>query len=409
MNDSELLQLFVRDQNQRAFADLVRRHIDLVYSAALRHVPGDVHAAQDITQLVFLDLAAKARRLVEHPCLAGWLYASARFTALNTIRREQRRTAREKEVETVYEKSTAAADWDRVRPVIDDALQELDPRDHELVVRRFFDRQSFGTIAEQFGLTENAAQKAVGRALDVLSSALARRGIASTASALALALGNATSATPAVVVKTVLASTLTTIGGPATTSWLGGLKIAAAAALMAGISAGVGYWTGAQRQMARDLAETAAQDGEYRRQLDEAAQQVRSATARTTAAETETSTLLRAIERLKANSVAGQSESAAPEASQTAAAQNRNTVKTSAYVIGQIRDPGRINVGEGMSLQDVVEKLGGFTPTAKRSAIKISRHNADGSIQVLTIDGAANDATFIVLPEDTVYVPEKIL
>src|SRR4051812_25180383 len=185
MKDSELLSRFVQDRDQATFAELVRRHVDLVYAAALRHVSGDRHRAEDVAQEVFIDLARKAPGLVDHPCLAGWLYASTRFTAINTVRREQRRTHREKEADVMPESSNVPEhSWEQIRPLIDDALQELDEEDRQSVLLRFFGQQSFVAIGEQLGLSENAVQKRVSRALDRLSTVLAQRGVTSTSAAL---------------------------------------------------------------------------------------------------------------------------------------------------------------------------------------------------------------------------------
>jgi hypothetical protein len=71
--DSELLAAFDRIRSEDAFAELVRRHVDLVYSAALRQVNGDAHLAQDVAQSVFEDLARKAGALAKRQNLAGWL------------------------------------------------------------------------------------------------------------------------------------------------------------------------------------------------------------------------------------------------------------------------------------------------------------------------------------------------
>ena len=51
--DAELLRRYATEHSEAAFAELVRRHVDLVYSAALRLVNGDTHGAQDVTQQVF--------------------------------------------------------------------------------------------------------------------------------------------------------------------------------------------------------------------------------------------------------------------------------------------------------------------------------------------------------------------
>jgi hypothetical protein len=46
MDDAELLRRYVNVRSQEAIAELVGRHVNLVYLAALRHLNGDVHRAK---------------------------------------------------------------------------------------------------------------------------------------------------------------------------------------------------------------------------------------------------------------------------------------------------------------------------------------------------------------------------
>ena len=191
--DSELLREYAETRSAAAFADVVRRHVNLVYSVAYRKVGGDAHLAHDVAQEVFTALARKAGEVARRPSLAGWLYRSTHFAASDVVRAERRRREREKEanaMEQIFNESTSTADWDRVRPLLDDAIAELNDRDRDAVTLRFLASASFGEVGRRLGLTENAARMRVERALDKLHASLAKRGIRSTGAALGVALGH---------------------------------------------------------------------------------------------------------------------------------------------------------------------------------------------------------------------------
>jgi len=187
-NENELLRRYVHEGSEPAFEELVRAKIGLVYSAALRQLNGDVPAAEDVTQAVFIDLARKARRLVRHPSLTGWLYTSTRFLALKTQRAQQRRLVREYATQAMNEilrTETAEPDWATLRPILDEAMNELSQPDRDIVLWRYFEQLPFLEIGSRLGLKENAARMRVERALERLRKELAKRGIASTTGALA--------------------------------------------------------------------------------------------------------------------------------------------------------------------------------------------------------------------------------
>src|SRR5471032_2405509 len=120
--DSALLRRYADQKSEEAFAELVRRHLDLVYSVALRQVGGDAHLAQDVAQTVFTSLARKAVSLAARPVLGGWLYRTTQFTAIDVVRGESRRRAREKEAETMQTLSSnpgSETDWEKLRPTLD--------------------------------------------------------------------------------------------------------------------------------------------------------------------------------------------------------------------------------------------------------------------------------------------------
>jgi len=225
MTDADLLRRFADERSDAAFTQLVQRRIDFVYSAALRQLAGDRHRAQEATQDVFVALARKASVLAKHPDLLGWLYTSVHFAALQLIRTEKRRRQR-KEHHAMQNTSDIGsfneAGWEQVRPVLDAALHELNARDRQIVLLRFFEHQSFAAIANTLRLTENAAQKSADRALDKLDATLSRRGITSTSSALSLVLANhvliaaPTGLTPLVTQAALSAAANATVGIGAT-------------------------------------------------------------------------------------------------------------------------------------------------------------------------------------------------
>src|ERR1039457_5481733 len=96
LNDIALLKQFAEGDSEPAFAELVSRHLNLVYSSALRSVR-NTHAAQEISQAVFIILTRKAKSLGEKTILSGWLYQTTRLTAANYLRTEIRRQRREQE------------------------------------------------------------------------------------------------------------------------------------------------------------------------------------------------------------------------------------------------------------------------------------------------------------------------
>src|SRR6516165_8232032 len=219
--DADLLSRYATDQSEAAFAELTRRHVDLVYSAALRLLNGDVHSAEDVTQQVFTEVARQAKQLARHPAPVGWLYTTTRLMALRVNRTNGRRKAREEEAHAMNEllhHEEPSGDWNQLRPVLEDVMHELDDRDRHAVLLRFFQNKTLGEIGASLNLTENAARMRVERALDKLRGKLTRRGVTATAAALATAIGaNAVQSAPAGFAATLPAAAIAGSAVPAAT------------------------------------------------------------------------------------------------------------------------------------------------------------------------------------------------
>ncbi len=162
----------------------MRRHIDLVHSVALRTVQ-DSHLAKDVIQGVFIAVAKDAARLAKHPTLVGWLHLTARNLAAQAVRSDRRRHAREQEAVAMNTEDKAGAGWEAIGPQLDAVIGELGAADREAVLLRYFERKPAAEIAAILGISTEAAQKRVNRAVERMRGLFAKRGITAAAGGLA--------------------------------------------------------------------------------------------------------------------------------------------------------------------------------------------------------------------------------
>lgn len=222
-SDAQLLRAYAERGTEAAFAEIVTRHTDLIYSAALRQVHSP-DLARDVTQSVFTDLARKAREVSRQSqsgaSLVGWLYRGTRFAARDLNRGEIRRTQRERQaMEQVHPTPDAAPDWEQLRPALDDAMAELDDTDRDAVLLRYFKNHDLRTVGATLGISDDAAQKRVSRAVERLREFLAKRGVTIGASGLVVAVAaNAVQAAPAGLALTISTAAALTGTSLATTS-----------------------------------------------------------------------------------------------------------------------------------------------------------------------------------------------
>ena len=184
-DDMQLLREYAAGNSEDAYATLVRRHVNLVYSVALRQL-GDVHHAQDVAQAVFIILARKAAGLRRETILTGWLYQTARFTAASFLRGERRRQRREQEsfMQSNLDQPPSDAAWEQLSPLLDDAMGRLGHLDRNLLLLRFFEGKSSAEAAAALKLNEPAAKRRCTRALEKLRRFFFRRGVDSTTTAI---------------------------------------------------------------------------------------------------------------------------------------------------------------------------------------------------------------------------------
>ena len=215
-DDLELVQQYARTQSEAAFATLVSRHLNWVYSVAWRHVR-DAHLAEEVAQTAFIILAQKAGSLDSNTVVSGWLYRTTRFAAAKALTLRRRRQEREQEAymrSQLNETETAA--WKEIEPLLETALGQLAEKDQNALVLRFFEDRSFKEISSVLGTSEAGAKMRVNRALEKLRGLFTRRGLTFSTGAIAAAIGtHSVQAAPAnlaasVTVAALKGTTLTT-------------------------------------------------------------------------------------------------------------------------------------------------------------------------------------------------------
>ena len=206
MDDIELLAQYARGNSEAAFATLVTRHVNLVYSTALRSV-GNPHAAEEITQAVFIILARKAQGLSQRTVLSGWLYQTTRLTAANFLRGEIRRQRREQEayMQSLLNEPEPEI-WPQIAPLLDTAMELLGEKDRNAIVLRYFENKNLGEVGLALGASEDAAKMRVNRALEKLRKFFTKRGATlSTALIVGAVSANSVQAAPMALAKSVTA------------------------------------------------------------------------------------------------------------------------------------------------------------------------------------------------------------
>jgi RNA polymerase sigma factor (sigma-70 family) len=188
LTDFDLLDAYARQRSEEAFRELVSRHVDFVYSAALRQLQNP-HLAQEATQTAFITLAAKASQLRRQTIIAGWLHHAARFAALKLRRSEARHKQWEQKAAAMNVSSEPEAEFpEEALSHVDAALDDLNEPDRNAIILRFSRQMSLRDVAEAIGTSEEAAKKRVSRALDRLRQLLTRRGITVSVTAIAAGL-----------------------------------------------------------------------------------------------------------------------------------------------------------------------------------------------------------------------------
>lgn len=276
-SDQELLARYAQETSEDAFAELVSRHLDLVYSAALRQVRSP-QLAEEVAQSVFLDLARQAATLRPGTVLTGWLYQVTRRTAIDVVRRESRRQLREQLALSGVDMNSETSPWAHIEPLLEEAMQALEDEDRAALLLRYFENKSLREVGQALGTSEDAAQKRVSRAVDRLREGFSHRGVRVGATALvALLSANAVQSAP-LGLGTAISSAVISVSAAAPTASVVSLtKLVAMTttqkALLVGVlavAAGAGFYgTRQAAQWRSQLQSLETQQAPLRSQLDQ--------------------------------------------------------------------------------------------------------------------------------------------
>lgn len=223
-SDAELLRKWLDGRSEAAFELLVGRYAGLVQMAALR-AGCDAATAAEASQLTFITLAKKAPSLASRQSLAGWLYLTAVLQAKNALSLQRHELRKREELRTHMETrdDPATGTWQRMQPLLNEAMKALSEGDREMLLLRFYRSLSIGEIGVLLGIATDTAQKRLNRATERLRKQFERRGWktseAAFCPALMAGLGAEAqlggSAVPALSAKAIAAATATAGGSVA--------------------------------------------------------------------------------------------------------------------------------------------------------------------------------------------------
>lgn len=246
MDDRDLLREYVENGSDIAFEAILNRHVNLVYSTALRQVR-EPSLASEVTQTTFIILARKAKSLRRETVLSGWLYRTAQFAAARALRAEYRRRERDQEAAKMQTEQSNSV-WEQLAPLLDRAMAHLNDTDRNAIVLRFFENKTAKDVGVALGINEAAAQKRVARAIEKLRGLCTKNGVVVPAIALtAVISANAVQAAPAGIAVTtttalkgvgISASTATLIKGTLKSIAWAKFKFAALTSLGVTLAAG---------------------------------------------------------------------------------------------------------------------------------------------------------------------------
>src|SRR5262249_22930203 len=147
----QLLQQFLANRDETAFAALVQRHGALVLGVC-RSVLHHQQDAEDVSQATFLVLARKALTIRKQQAVSSWLHGVAYRLALKAKAQVNRRRVQEKQA--AHQLSASTLDdltWRELRAVLHEELQRLPEKYRAPLLLCYWEGRTRDEAAEQLG------------------------------------------------------------------------------------------------------------------------------------------------------------------------------------------------------------------------------------------------------------------
>jgi RNA polymerase sigma factor (sigma-70 family) len=219
LTDGDLVERFLAERDESAFAALIHRHGPMVLGVCRRILRNDADA-EDAFQSTFLVLVRKAGSIRPRSMVGNWLYGVAHNTALKARSMNTKRLEKEREAAARPQSEWAGPTWLRLQPLLDQELNALPDKYRAAIVLCDLEGKPLKDVARQLGCPIGTIGTRVARGRVLLGRRLSRHGLVLSTSALALLLSQnvATASVPAALVTSTTKAAAAYMTGSATIS-----------------------------------------------------------------------------------------------------------------------------------------------------------------------------------------------
>ena len=161
LSDAELVALIAEDPS--AFGELVRRHQDFVYGAALRVVRNPT-LAEDVAQEAFVRAYKALPEFRQESQVRSWLYRIATNLALNAVTRKREFAHDDVPVTQTAPSAERSAEQAMLQEKLAQAIKELPENLREPLIMRGIRGMSYQEIAHEMSLPLNTVRTRILRA-----------------------------------------------------------------------------------------------------------------------------------------------------------------------------------------------------------------------------------------------------